>query len=658
MLKPFAMQAIQNAGQAAASAGSSVVPDHGHLGSAGDGGQIDHGAALTGLADDDHTQYLTTARHLAIGDGSPHHAALTLADAATQAILSLSTQALTFDNQNANLVLAGPASGVATQPTFRALTAADMTAFGSGTAGQIAYWTGAGPATVTGNAGLTYAAGGALTITGAAGNQLVAGPAGNQMSLAVSATGQVTLDANGAGALFLLSDVLRLVALPHTSVGTSNGVLQAVSESISIGCIETFRYGNTAAGGAYTAYKARGTISSPAVVQAGDVLGGWNGVGWDGAAWQYAARERALVESVTGGHVYSLIELVTYGADGLVQRGVIASTGATWFASSTLPQMSFRYDASNRLDVSITSGGAITLDAVGASAGFTLSDSVGISGTLTSTSTAAIQFSTRYDSSNRLDVSVSVAGAVAFDAVGASAAFTFSDGVQVISGGMSVGTTLHASAYVYVLAPAAAGAAEEVLRCTVSDDAGSYFDVFNGSVTDNVFIPRVRGIQSSTYTALSLLGAGTTDTGTNPVMEFNSRIGASTLVVTRPLFRWLNHTTAYAYIWANAILEMENVQILAAGADDGYCASARFDPGYSGAYTIARHNYLDIQDVSLASGAAVTDACVMRFDANAGTHKALDTASTKTTPGGVDAWVKINLNGTLGYVPVYLSKTA
>jgi hypothetical protein len=34
------------------------VPDHDHTGDAGDGAQIDHGAAVTGLGDDDHTQYL------------------------------------------------------------------------------------------------------------------------------------------------------------------------------------------------------------------------------------------------------------------------------------------------------------------------------------------------------------------------------------------------------------------------------------------------------------------------------------------------------------------------------------------------------------------------------------------------------------------------
>jgi hypothetical protein len=46
------------------------------------------------------------------------------------------------------------------------------------------------------------------------------------------------------------------------------------------------------------------------------------------------------------------------------------------------------------------------------------------------TSTGAIQQSLRYDGSNRLDLSVSSAGIVTYDAVGASAAHVFSDSVQ------------------------------------------------------------------------------------------------------------------------------------------------------------------------------------------------------------------------------------
>jgi len=47
---------------ATAAAGHGSVGAHDHQ-SAGNGGQLDHGAALSGLGDDDHTQYLNTLRH-------------------------------------------------------------------------------------------------------------------------------------------------------------------------------------------------------------------------------------------------------------------------------------------------------------------------------------------------------------------------------------------------------------------------------------------------------------------------------------------------------------------------------------------------------------------------------------------------------------------
>jgi hypothetical protein len=54
------------------------------------------------------------------------HAALTLGDAAIQAVFDLSTQALTLDTQAAKTALMGPESGAAADPTFRALANADI----------------------------------------------------------------------------------------------------------------------------------------------------------------------------------------------------------------------------------------------------------------------------------------------------------------------------------------------------------------------------------------------------------------------------------------------------------------------------------------------------------------------------------------------------
>lgn len=57
--------------------------------------------------------------------GSAHHSAVTL-DVNADTLLSLSTQALGLDTQTANLVFAGPGSGAAAVPTFRAVVDNDI----------------------------------------------------------------------------------------------------------------------------------------------------------------------------------------------------------------------------------------------------------------------------------------------------------------------------------------------------------------------------------------------------------------------------------------------------------------------------------------------------------------------------------------------------
>ncbi len=98
------------------------------------------------------------------------------------------------------------------------------------------------------------------------------------------------------------------------------------------------------------------------------------------------------------------------------------------------------------------------------------------------------------------------------------------------------------------------------------------------------------------------------------------------------------------------------------GVTDGYNGSLRLTATYDAAtaLTVTRHNYIDLPNVALtgAGPAALTDACLFRTNAAIGTHKMIDAATTKTTPGGVDAWVKFDSNGTIVYIPGYLSKTA
>jgi hypothetical protein len=94
---------------------------------------------------------------------------------------------------------------------------------------------------------------------------------------------------------------------------------------------------------------------------------------------------------------------------------------------------------------------------------------------------------------------------------------------------------------------------------------------------------------------------------------------------------------------------------------DGYTAGVSLTPTYTAAtaQTVTRHNFINLANpvLSGAGPAALTDATVFRFDAAAGTHKAVDAGTTKITVGAVDAWLKININGTIYYVPAYTSKT-
>lgn len=91
---------------------------------------------------------------------------------------------------------------------------------------------------------------------------------------------------------------------------------------------------------------------------------------------------------------------------------------------------------------------------------------------------------------------------------------------------------------------------------------------------------------------------------------------------------------------------------------DGYNGSITTSPVYNtpNASGVTRHNYIVYSNPSGSS--SVASACVASFDAAAGVHKAVDAATTKTTPGNVDAWLKVNISGVVYYVPAFLSKTS
>lgn len=110
-------------------------------------------------------------------------------------------------------------------------------------------------------------------------------------------------------------------------------------------------------------------------------------------------------------------------------------------------------------------------------------------------------------------------------------------------------------------------------------------------------------------------------------------------------------------------VEIERTFALTASIGDAFAGALVLDPSYSGAFTLTRHNYISLEDVSV-SGSTVTHAPVFHFDANMGTHRSLASPGSVTTPalgnlptgasGTFSGWMKINMNGTQGYIPVFV----
>lgn len=116
--------------------------------------------------------------------------------------------------------------------------------------------------------------------------------------------------------------------------------------------------------------------------------------------------------------------------------GTITVTGPMTITSTTANQLSVRYDGSNHMTVDVSSTGAVTLNATGAGARFTFSDQI-FTNTLNATSISGAQLNLLYDVSNHLAVTVSSAGAVTYNATGASAGHSFSEALTVASGNIT-----------------------------------------------------------------------------------------------------------------------------------------------------------------------------------------------------------------------------
>ncbi len=139
-----------------------------------------------------------------------------LAFSASVSSTGVATITSTLDNQSANVVLAGPTTGSAATPTFRALVSADLPVAATGSPGVVA------PGT-----GLTMAAGGVLNHT-----NIVA--AGTYTKVTVDAQGHIS-----TGALLTAADIPNLDATKITT-GTFNGAFLAEN---SVGAAQLADYG-------------------------------------------------------------------------------------------------------------------------------------------------------------------------------------------------------------------------------------------------------------------------------------------------------------------------------------------------------------------------------------------------------------------------------
>lgn len=122
------------------------------------------------------------------------------------------------------------------------------------------------------------------------------------------------------------------------------------------------------------------------------------------------------------------------------------------------------------------------------------------------------------------------------------------------TGKTGIGTITPAS-QLEIVVPAIAGG-ESIQRMRISDAVGDYFDIANGTSGATLFIPMLRGnVVSSNNAALVLIGQtdAANDTGTNPVIDFNSRY-ATSKIITRPLFSWTSYSTRYMTMLANGNL--------------------------------------------------------------------------------------------------------
>lgn len=460
----------------------------------------------------------------------------------------------------------------------------------------------------------------------------------------------LTLTRAASGAVAMLRPVTMSSTLAVTGVTTIGGTSQAIVTSTSAVTPNLQVNGTTAAGSYISATrwansagtvpslvlaKSRGAaVGTHAVVSSGDALGLIAFNGSDGTDFTEAARISCEVDGTPGNDDMPGRILFHTTADGaatgterlrIASDGVITvATGATLVAAKT---------TGTTVTVSSTGKNSVLL-----AGGMVLGDTTnrtyadidgGLQVSTASGATAALTVFRHSAGAGQVRI---VMGA-SRGAAGTATAVQSSDGLGTL---MFVG-------------------ADGTDYATV---AGQLLFEVGGAVSTGVvpglFRLRTRNTGGTLADRLTITAAGDVaiKTGALTVDAGNLTLTSGHLITSDATKAILVGTSSN---FGTAIYVERQKTLSGAVGSDISCIGVR--PSYTGAFTVARASYFALRDPALSGSAVVTDACALYFDAAAGTHKALDGATTKTTPGTVNAWVKLDVNGTLYYVPAYTSKT-
>jgi hypothetical protein len=157
------------------------------------------------------------------------------------------------------------------------------------------------------------------------------------------------------------------------------------------GSILQWRFGDDASAPDFAIYKARGTRTSPTIVQNGDTLGNMQFNGYDGSTNRLGAVIRSFVEGTPATNkipariafftkpdsATAITERMRISSDGLVGIGTTVPA-ARVHSLSTTEQLRLGYDADNYLSTTVGSTGAVTLDAVGSGQEFIFNDNLDV----------------------------------------------------------------------------------------------------------------------------------------------------------------------------------------------------------------------------------------------------------------------------------------